>query len=237
MNQSKNFLSLGIFVAFNLGLQFLFQWYIITFLGVNTQTDALFGAMALPQFILLVLSGSLTIVLIPIIAQYDQDEFLVEAWNYFQVIGLLFAAIALLLWATAHWWVGLLLPGFKGADFELTLLLTKIQIIAMVLSAMLSVIWAIHSAKENFFKIEYTSILANLIAFVLLHFLIKPFGIEAVAWISVGRVLLQVLFLMPIMGPYRKPNFNSPSFKLIGKKLTPLVAGNAYYKTEALEDR
>jgi putative peptidoglycan lipid II flippase len=237
MNSSKKFVSLGVVVTINLALQFLFQWYIITSLGAGIQTDALFGALALPQFILVVLSGSLTMVLIPVIAKYAGNEFLEESWNYFQGVGLFFTGIAVLLFITANWWVTWLLPGFKGPDYKLTLNLATIQLIAMVFSALLSVLWAIHSAKGNFLKIEYTSIAANFIALGLIIILIKPLGVYAVAWISVLRVILQVFFLIRIIGPYRRPNFNSPSFKEIWKKLKPLMAGNAYYKTDTLADR
>ena len=66
---------------------------------------------------------------------------------------------------------------------------------------------------------------------------IKRIGIYAVAWVSVLRMILQVFFLMRIMGPYRRPNFNSASFKEAWKKLKPLIAGNTYYKTDTLVDR
>lgn len=237
MNSSKKIVSLGLVVTINLALQFLFQWYVITSLGADIQTDALFGAMALPQFILIVLSGSLTMVLVPHIAKYSGNEFLEESWNYFQSVGLLFAGIAVVLLITANWWVAWMLPGFKGLDYQLTINLTRIQLIAMVFSALLSVVWAIHSAKGNFLKIEYTSIVANIIGFILIIIFIKPMGVYAVAWITVVRVILQVFFLIRIMGTYRKPNFNSSSFKMVWKKLKPLIAGNAYYKTDTLADR
>ncbi len=237
MNAVKKFAGLGVAVAINLALQFLFQWYIITSLGAGAETDALFGAMALPQFILIVLSGSLTMVLIPVIAKYAGDEFLEESWNYFLMVGIFFTGLAVALLLTVNWWVAWVLPGFKGSDYSLTVNLARIQLIAMIFSAMLSVLWAIHSAKNNFLKIEYTSVAANFIAIILVIILIKPFGIYAVAWITVLRVILQVFFLVKIMGAYRKPNFSSHSFKEVWKKLKPLVAGNAYYKTDGLVDR
>ena len=125
----------------------------------------------------------------------------------------------------------------RGSNFQLIINLARIQLIAMVFSALLSVAWAIHSAKGNFFTIEYTSIAANIIALILLIIFIKPMGVYAVAWISVFRIILQVSFLMRIMGPYRRPNFDSSSYKESWKKVKPLMAGNAYYKTDTLVDR
>ena len=237
MNSPKKFAGLGLVVTINLALQFLFQWWIIVYFGAGKQTDAFFGAMALPQFILLVLSSSLTMVLIPIISKHNNNEFLEEAWNYFQGVGLLFVGIAVILLLTANWWVTWILPGFKEDSYRLTLDLVRIQLTGMVFSALLSVVWAAHSAKGNFFLIETTSIIANSIALILLILTTNIIGIYAAAWLSVLRVALQVLFLMKIMGPYRKPRFNSPSFKEAWKKLKPLMAGNAYYKTDSLVDR
>lgn len=237
MKSFKNFAGLGAVVIINLALQFLFQWYIITSLGAGTQTDALFGAMALPQFILVVLSGTLTMVLIPLIAKYTGDEFIKESWNYFQAVALLFTGIAVILLLTAHWWISWILPGFKGTDYQLTLNLVRIQLIGMVCSALLSVVWAIHSARGNFFVIEYTSIAVNIFAFLLVTVCIKPWGVYAVAWVNVIKIILQVALLMKIMGTYHRPDFYSPSFKITWKKLRPLISGNAYYKSDALVDR
>ena len=52
----------------NILLTLLFQWYVITQLGVGIETDALFAGMALPTLILSVVSTSLTHVLVPLLA-------------------------------------------------------------------------------------------------------------------------------------------------------------------------
>jgi putative peptidoglycan lipid II flippase len=237
MDSPKKFMGLSVVVIINLALQFLFQWYIIVSFGAGTKTDAFFGAMAIPQFILLVLSSSLTMVLIPIISKQLVNGFFKEGWNYFQVVGLFFSGLVLLLLATSQWWVGWILPGFKAADHELALNLARIQLTGMIFSALLSVLWSIHTAKNNFVLIETTSITANLIAFVLLVIAIHSLGIYAAAWMSVLRIALQVVFLMKVLGPYRKPAFRSPSFRETWKKLSPLVAGNIYFKTDVMVDK
>ena len=81
MQSSKQLLGLGVLVTTNMVVQFLFQWYITIAFGAGVETDAFFGSMALPQFILLVLSSSLTIVLIPMIARLNENEFLVLSTN------------------------------------------------------------------------------------------------------------------------------------------------------------
>lgn len=237
MNSPKKLVGLSVVVTINLALQFLFQWYIIVSFGAGPLTDAYFGAMVIPQFILLVLGGSLTLVLIPILSQYSGNMFLKESWNYFQFTAILFSGIAVLLFFTARWWVHFLFPAFKEEIYVLAFNMSRIQLVSMVASAMLSIVWAVHSAKENFLLIETSSIIANVIAFLFFYFAIEYYGIYAAAWVSVVRVLLQLMFLVKILGPYQKPDFNSESFKITWKKLRPLLAGNMYYKTDTIIDR
>ncbi len=237
MQSVKKFLGLGVVVSINLSLQFLFQWYIIISFGAGPQSDVFFGAQALPQFILLVLSSSLTMVLIPLFASQKKEDIVAEVWNYFHAIGLLFTVIAIVLLATARWWVPWILPGFKGESLQLAVHLSSIQLLAMVLSAMLSVVWAVHSAQENFLIIETTSILAGLVSLVLLFFAVKYMDIYAAAWISVLRIFLQIAFLMKKMGRWQRPVFKSASFKTSWRKVRPLMAGNVYYKTDLLFDK
>ncbi len=237
MKSAKSFFALGILVTINLTVQFLFQWYVIVSFGAGVESDAFFGTMALPQFILLVLSGSLTMVLVPMISVYKGNAFQTEAWNYLQGIGFLFGMLALILFFTARWWVGWVLPGFSGASYTLAVQLSKIQLLAMVFSAMLSVLWAVHSARENFYFIEITSIAANLVSLIMLYFAVQYLGIYGAAWLSVLRIFLQMLFLTKALGPYRKPALASASFKNAWARLRPLILGNFYFKTDMLADR
>jgi len=237
MNAPKKLFGLSGVVTVNLALQFLFQWYIIIAFGAGPVTDTYFGAMVIPQFILLVLSGSFTLVLVPVLAKYERTAFAKESWNYFQAAGLLFSVLALVLFLTAPWWVHLLFPAFKEEVFVMALNLSRIQLITMVVSALLSVLWAAHSAREQFFKIETSSVIANVIALGLFYFAIKHYDIYAAAWVNVIRALLQMLLLAAILGPYQKPDFYSDSFRLSWKKIRPLLAGNMYYKTDTIVDR
>ena len=237
MNSPKNFLGLGVVVSVNLIIQFFFQWYILIWFGAGADTDALFGSMVLPQFILLVLSSSLTLVLIPVVSKFEGEQFSEEAWSYLQAVAILFGAVALILFLTAHWWVSISLPGFKDNNFELTVHLAQIQLGGMFFSALLSVIWALHIARGNFYLIETTSILANSVSLLLLFIALRFWGIYVAAWLSVLRVMLQAVFLMKILGPYKRMNLKSTSVKATWKKMKPPIAGNMYYKSDSLIDR
>ncbi len=237
MNSPKKLVGLSVVVFINLALQFLFQWYIIVSFGSGWITDAFFGAMVIPQYVLLVLSGSLTLVLIPVLSQYSGDELLKEAWNFLQGIAILFGGLALILLLTSGWWIQFIFPAFEGETYVLALDIFRIQLIAMVLSSMLSIVWAVHSVKEKFYEIETWSIAANIISLLVFYFAITRYGIYAAAWVAVFRILLQLIFLGTVLGAYQKPDFKTPSFKITWKKLRPLLAGNLYYKTDTVVDR
>ena len=71
----KQTLTLALLAVATTLVNVLFQWYVITHLGVGIETDALFAGMAVPQFILLVMSSTLPPVLVPILAAEDQSTF------------------------------------------------------------------------------------------------------------------------------------------------------------------
>ncbi len=237
MNTSKNFFGLSVLVVTNVAMQFLFQWYIIRAFGVGIESDAFFSSMALPQFVLLVLSGSLSIVLIPILTTFTEKQFYSAAWTYFISTAIFFGVLALILYFSANWWVSKLYPGFNGEGLQLSITLSKIQLISMVLSATLSVLWAVHSAKENFYLIESTSIIANIFSFVFLILVVKYFDIYTASYVFVLRGFLQIIFLISILGKYNKVEFKAELFYGTWVKMKPLILGNLYYKTDALVDK
>src|SRR5882724_12032497 len=116
----KQTFTLAILAGTNILVTLLFQWCVITQLGVGLQTDALFAAMAVPQLILLVVSSSLTHVLVPLLAVEDESTFQQNAWGFFLGIGALFSALAVILFLTAEYWVPWLVPGFSHAAQLLT---------------------------------------------------------------------------------------------------------------------
>src|SRR6266480_5572658 len=108
----KQTATLALLAGTNILVTLLFQWYVITRLGVGVQTDALFAGLAVPQLILLVVSSSLTHVLVPLLATEDASTFRQNAWGFFLGISGLFTMLALAFCFTAAYWVPWLVPGF-----------------------------------------------------------------------------------------------------------------------------
>jgi putative peptidoglycan lipid II flippase len=233
----KQAIQLGVIAVLNVGIVFLFQWYILVQLGPGLETDALFAGMIFPQLILAVVSASLTHVLVPLLAGQSDEEIRRDTWGFAILVGGLFAFLAMLLFISAPWWVAVLVPGFSEVGKELTVTLTRVQLIGMVLSAVNGVQWAAYHARKRFVWAEFTPVLANVAGFLLLLWLLPAFGVTAAAWILVLRAVLQTVLLAPAMGRPCLPDLGSPPLRLAWARLKPLLLGATYYKTDPVLDR
>ncbi len=233
----KQSVQLGSLAAGNIGIAFLFQWYVITQLGAGMQTDALFAGMALPQLVLLVISGSLMHVLVPLLAGEDKNHLRHDAWGFLILVGGLFGLLAIILYVTATYWIPIALPGFSAEGQALTIEPTRIQLIGMVFTAINGVQWAAYHARQQFIWAEFTPILSSVLGLLLLIWLLPIYGVIAAAWISTLCTGLQTLLLSPGMGKPVWPDLNSPAISTAWQRIKPLLLGTAYYKTDPLVDR
>lgn len=233
----KQAVQLGALSSANIGIAFLFQWYVLVQLGAGVETDALFAGMTIPQLVLVVISGSLMHVLVPLLSGESKDRLRHDAWGFLVLIGGTFGSLAVLLYVAAPWWVPLTVPGFDDAGKALTVELTRIQLINMVFAAINGVQWAAYVARQKFVWAEFTPILANASALLLLIWALPRFGVIAAAWISTLRAGLHTLLLAPGMGYPVRPDLKSAAIQEAWKGIKPLLLGTAYYKTDSLVDR
>lgn len=230
-------LLLGVFAAVNIGIAFVYQWYVLVQLGPGMETDALFAGMTLPQLVLAVVSGSLMHVLVPLLAGEPADRFRHDAWGFFILVGALFTTIALLLYVFAPYWVPLTVPGFSESGKSLTVHLTRIQLIGMVFTALSGVQAAVYHARQRFIWVELAPLITGSLGFLALILFLPRYGVEVVAWISTLRFAFQNLLQMPGMGSWIMPDLNSKTVRNAWKRIKPLLWGTAYYKTDPLVDR
>lgn len=215
----------------------LLQWYVITQLGVGSETDALFAGMVVPQLILAVVSTSLTHVLVPLLTTADKGTFQENAWGFFLAISAVFAILALILGGSAGYWVPWLFPGFTEAGAALAVRLTRIQLVSMVFTASVSVLWSVYHAQQRFIWAELAALLAGAVALFVVTQTLPRFGVAAAAWAIVLRTALQVVLLLPGLGAPRRPQWRSPAMKDAWRRLRPLLLGASYYRTDLLIDR
>ncbi len=230
-------LQLGFLSAANIGFSFISQWYVLTQLGPGIETDALFAGMTIPQLALAIVSGSLMHVLVPLLSGKEENELRHDAWGFLVLVGGLFAFLAVVLYLTAPWWVPLTVPGFSETGLELTIMLTRIQLVGMVFSSINGVQWAAYHARQQFLWAEFTPLLVSAFTLLLLIWALPRFGVIAAAWITTLRLFLQTLLLAPGIGYPVCPNFRSFAIQHAWQRIKPLLLGTAYYKTDPVVDR
>ena len=230
-------IKLSILSSINIIITFLYQWYVVVLFGPGSETDALFAGMVIPQLFLAIITGSLMYVLIPILSIEKQSQFSIICWTFFQLTGLIFLAISLILSYFADYWVPFFVPGFDNATTNLSISLIRIQLIGMIFIALTTVLWSASHAKKKFVFVECTTIISNIIGFLFLVTTIDKFGIFSASWAMVIKSALQTLLLINIMGTFSLPQFNHSSVKNFFTRIKPLIAGTIYYKSEQLFDR
>jgi len=228
---------LGGLAGVNILLAFFYQWYVLTVFGPGLKTDALFAGMVVPQLLLAVVTGSMTQVLVPLLAIEEEGRFQEDAWNFFQGIGLIFCLFALCLSATAATWVPWTVPGFNLETRLLTISLVRIQLVGMVFMALNAVVWSVYHARQKFIWAEVSPFFGTLGGLMFLIWGLPRFGIVVAAWALVLKAVIQTILLLPGMGGYKSLNFRSKTVKRAWHRLYPLLFGTTYYKTGDLVDR
>lgn len=233
----KQAFTLGGFSIANMGSALLFQWMFLTMLGPGVETDALFAGMTIPQLFATIISASMTQVLVPVFAGETPDEQRRDAWTLVAFYGGFFVIAALALAATASIWAPLTVFGFREDAKTLTAGFAMISVIGMVFTGINAVQTALAFAQNRYIWADMAPMLANLIALVLLYFLLPIYGATAVAWIAVARLAIQTIFLFRSMGRPKSVSFKAPVISLAWQRLKPLIFGAAYYKMDPLVDR
>jgi putative peptidoglycan lipid II flippase len=221
----------------NAVLGILMPWYVVTRLGVGIESDSYFASGALPQLIFLVVSFSLAQVLVPLLATEDEETFRRDAWGFFIAVSALFSLLAVLLFVTAGYWVPLFVPGFSDKAKQLTVSLSRIQLLAMVGNASVAVLWSVYYARQKFVWAELSAILANVAALLFLIWTLPHYGIAAAAWAAVLNLGLKVGLLLPVLGRCQLPRWDSYAMREAWRRIQPFLLGQTYSRTDPLIDR
>lgn len=230
-------LSLAALAGITILVNFAYQWYVVTAVGPGPATDALFAGTMVPQLVLVIMTGSLNYVLVPLLAVEEGAARSRLGWTYVQGIGAVGLAIVGLLILSAAVWVPLTVPGFAPDGVRLAVHLTRIQLLGAVFSAVTGVEVALHHAEQRFVRAEGGLSLASLAGLAFVIWGLPRLGIAAAAWGTVARSGLQMLLLLPGMGRYQPPRWDAPALGVGLRRSAPLIAGQLYYKSDGLLDR
>jgi len=234
---TKLILSLGPLAAVNIFLTLVSHCYIFLRIGPGIETDAFYAGIAVPQLVLSVLSGTLFYVMVPLLAGEDEKNLSQGVWSVFSLIGGALGALALGLFVLAPVWIALLLPGFSHAGHNLSVELTRIQLIGMVFSSLSGVLRAAYHARQNFLWPESCQLVESVCGLGALLWALPIFGIYAAAWVYVLRAVLLTILLLPGLGRYSRFDRSNVLIQRAWDRIWPLAVGNVYYKSGPLVDR
>jgi putative peptidoglycan lipid II flippase len=226
---------LGIVASANLLFSFAFQWLLLTSLGPGRQTDAYFAAVIIPQITLSVVVGALVPVLVPLLATQSDEDYRRVGWAFLHLVAAVFGTLAVILGATAGYWVPLVYPGFEPATQMLTVELARIQLVAMVVAAMAAVPWAMNHARQRFVWAETCPVIGGALALVALRVGLRPLGPRAGA--SVLESAAQLLLLIPILRSYVRPRLAEDALHEAWRRLRPMLGSTLFYKSDRIVDR
>jgi putative peptidoglycan lipid II flippase len=213
-----------------------YQWYVLTRLGPGTHTDALFAGMMVPQLMLAVVAGSLSYVLVPLLATEDDRSRSRLAWTLFQGMALFWGLLATLLIALAPLWVPLTVPGFDPATARLAVELSRIQLVGLVFTGVAGIEAAAYQARHRFVAAEAGPLVAALVGLGFVIWGLPRMGIAAAAWATVIRSACQMALQLPALGRYHRPAPDA-GLRVAWRRMVPLLSGASYYKADGFIDR
>ena len=100
-----------------------------------------------------------------------------------------------------------------------------------------SVLWSVYHARQRFIWVELSTLLSNAIALILILKMLAIYGVMGAALVIVLRTGLQVAWLMPGLGRWQWPQWNSQAMREAWRRIRPLLIGTSYYRTDPLVDR
>ena len=228
---------LAVLASLNLGGGLAMQWYVIARLGAGVETDALFASLALPQALLTIVASSFMTLLVPLLSGEDEMAFRRNAWTFAAVTAVVFSAAGVGLVLLAPWWVPVLAPGLPASARSLAVQLARVQLLGMVCTSMAGILGAVGRARLAFVWVECAPLISTVVAAAALALTLPTYGIYAAAWAQVVRIGLHAALLAPGLGQFVGFTRDRQLLQEAWRRLRPLIAGTAYFRTEPLFDR
>lgn len=225
------------FTVANLGLVFLQQVWVTTTIGPGSATDAYFAAMAVPQFIVVLVSGPIASVLLPLLSTEDAAGRKALFWTSLHGVGLATLLITAVLAVLAPMWIPLTVPGLRGETRALAIDLTRVQLLYGLLASAGSIQAAAHRAGGSFIRAEASTLAGTVVGFVVLVTTLPRFGVAAAAWTLVLRTALAFVLMLRGLGGYSSPRWRAPAAREFGRRSLVLFSATTLTKSDILVDR
>ncbi len=199
-------------------LGFFRDWTVAHQIGANASTSAYYTAFTLPDFLnYLIAGGSLSVTFIPVFAKYVTEQREDEGWRVFStvvtVMGFVLVALVILGEIFAAHLVKYIAPGFKPAELQQTIFLTRLMLPAQICFYEGSILSAVQYAKGQFVIPSLAPLVYNIGIIVGGVLLSSRIGITGFAVGVLGGAIVGN-FLLQIYGAHRVGAIYFPSFNV-----------------------
>lgn len=237
---------IGFFTLVSRVLGFLRDMIIAWIFGAGILTDAFFVAFRLPNlFRRLFGEGSLTVSFIPVfsshMATYGKHEAFQLARSAVRMLSIVLVVFTVIGIIAAPWIIRMIAPGFAGAQFATTVVLTRIMFPYIFFICLVALGMGILNALGHFAAPALAPVILNLSIIASVLF-ISPRLSEPVTGLAIGVLIgggLQLLLQIPFLIQqkfffWHRAAIYHPGLKKIGRLMLPSVFGAAVYQINIL---
>jgi len=226
-------------------LAFATQMMMAAFFGAGAGMDAFLAANAIPQYVIAVVLGSLSVVFVPVFIEYLKTGREDEAWLVassiinLTLLGLGVLVIAGVLFPEVI--LGATAPGLiKGVRLQ-AVQVAVITWPSVLATGVISLLTGIYQSQARFGWPAAVPVIGAFVNLSMIFILTQRFGIIGLAIANTVGILLQAGLLLPLAfkrGCYRLTlNWRHPGVGKVLRLLLPLVIANVVAKSIPVIDR
>ncbi|HHX74842.1 MAG TPA: murein biosynthesis integral membrane protein MurJ [Firmicutes bacterium] len=211
--------------------------------GTSWLTDTYFAAASVPGILFLAFNDAIKTAFIPVYGDYhDKEEGNSLALAVFLLLGGLLLAGSVLLVIFAPLVMRLVVPGYTGAQYELSVTMARIMLPGLLFLGLSGLCSGVLHIKKNFFVPSLTAFPNNLVIIVSALLLGVRYGIMALVWATAAGFALQFLIQLPAVARHgifaaRTIAWHHPAIKRMGVLLLPVLIGSATVELKTLIDK
>lgn len=215
---------------------FLIQVLVLRIIGAGPMTDAFIAAQTIPLIVASIIGTALQNIWQPRMAVADGDWPTEVGRAITMTLAVVLPVVAILLGLTPlvmRW----LFLGFTPEQVNLTVNLTRINLIGMTFNIILLIVAAGGRARARFLLVELVPAAVTLLALAAIVILLPHTGIEGAAWILAIRAMASFTLLWMALDAPMPCDPRDASLGATSRAAFALMGGSSFYKLGPLVDR
>lgn len=206
--------------------------------GAGEDLDIYFAAFRIPDFVYgILIMGGFTAVFLPIFSEYiekNKEEAMRMVSNLLNVVFLLLAGFALILFVFMPFFIQLVTPGFSDEMKEATVPLARLMLLSPILLGISAVLSGMLQYFGKFLVYSLAPVLYNAGIIVGILFFAPSLGLIGLAWgVVLGAALHFLIQIYPVFQSgfsfKRTFSFFDPSLVRMARLTAPRVVGAAAF--------